>query len=213
MNNPYQPPTQQQPWSPQMVSPSGPVEDFTSIPKVFGVLSIIFASLVLLMSLLSACGSAVVVGSNDLLTQGQPTEAAKQMVELQKTIVPMYTFMLIQSLIFVFMSAFLLVIGIGQVRYKRWARAWSMYWGGLALFVLLIIVVLSFVYIGPMYKDMMAQMAKGMPSGSMPLQTSSMFGGMMGGMMGVMYLIFYSPYPALLLLFFNKDRVKAAMNR
>ena len=39
------------------------------------------------------------------------------------------------------------------------------------------------------------------------------FGSIFGGTFAVMTVIFYAPYPALMLLFFTRDHVRASMTR
>jgi hypothetical protein len=59
LENPYAPPAAaDSAWAPSNVPPSAPLIE-TSLPKTFGVLSIIFASLVLCFGLLSSCGGLV----------------------------------------------------------------------------------------------------------------------------------------------------------
>jgi hypothetical protein len=215
MQNPYTPPAGgEQEWQPQPGPEAGPPGVVSSAPKVFGVLSIIFASLILLFSLIGACSSAFgrsMGGGLGSLGGGQQTAQFKVMFQYMASI---YNYILIQQLIFLVMSAALLAIGIGQLKYKRWARSWSVYWGWAGLISLGVVLAISFFAVGPMYKEMFAAMAKNMPSGAMPMaKLSSGLGAMMGGAMGVMYLIFYSPYPILMLLFFNKANVKQAMDR
>lgn len=214
MQNPYEPPAGgEQDWQPADAPVTGPPGSVTSVPKVFGVLSIIFASLVLLFSLIGACSSAFgrSMGSSFGSLGGQQAAQFKVMMQYMSSI---YNYMLIQQLIFLLMSSALLAIGIGQVKYKRWARAWSVYWGWAALIALGVVLAISFFAVGPMYKEMFAAITKNVPSGSMPMaKLSSGMGSLMGGAMGVIYLIFYSPYPILMLLFFNKGNVKQAMDR
>ncbi len=215
MQNPYEPPAGgAQDWQPQQAPEPGPPGTLTSAPKVFGVLSIIFASLVLLFSLMGACSAAFgrSMGSTfDALGKGSQTAHFKVMMQHMASI---YNYILIQQLIFLFMSSALLAIGIGQVKYKRWARSWSIYWSWAALISLGVVLAISFLAIGPMYQEMFVAMNKSAPSGGMQMpELSSGMGALMGGAMGMVYLIFYSPYPLLQLLFFSKANVKQAMDR
>lgn len=212
MNNPYAPPAgAQQTWDPQGMPSDGPPGVVTAVPKVFGVLSITFASIQLLLSLFSACGSAF---GRSLGGMGNLPGATKQMPHMKvmfEHMATIYNYMLIQSLLFVVLSAMLLAIGIGQVKYRAWARAWTVYWALAAMVALVIILVISFAVVGPLYQKMFEAVAKASPSGAIPGALTNNMSALFGGSLGVVYLIFYSPYPILLLLFFTKPRVKQAM--
>jgi len=213
--NPYAPPAAgQTDWDPgvQAVGPGGEPAH-TSIPKVFGVLSIVFASLVLLGSLIGSCTGCVgskMSGLNKFNTGSGGTELRAQQAML-KHMGGVYSAIGIQSAIFAVMSGFLLAIGIGQLRYRRWARGWTVYWSGVAFVVLIGVVLLSIFLIGPAYQRMFDEMAKLSPSGQLPSQLSGSMSSLMGGTSGVMTVLFYAPYPILMLIYFTRDRVKAAM--
>ncbi|MCK5798027.1 MAG: hypothetical protein KAI47_12615 [Deltaproteobacteria bacterium] len=219
-DNPYTPPASSgASWDPQAspyrgapeVSPPGMV---SAVPKVFGVLSIIFGSMVLLFSLLGSCASAFGRNMGSLSNLPAHTKQAQNVQVMLQYMAKIYDYMLITQIIFLVMSSVLLAVGIGQVKYRRWARAWSVYWGWAAIAALAMMIIISVFLIGPMYKEMFTAMSKGMPSGAMPMgKIGSGMGGLMGGMFGIMYIIFYAPYPVLLLLYFSKTRVKEAMDR
>lgn len=212
MNNPYAPPAgAEQTWDPQGPSDAGPPGVVSAVPKVFGVLSITFASIQLLLSLFSACGSAFgrSLGGMGNLANTAKVPHMKVMFEHMATI---YNYMLIQSLLFVVLSAMLLAIGIGQLKYRAWARAWTVYWALAAMVALVIILAISFAVVGPLYQKMFEAVAKASPSGAIPGALTNNMSALFGGSLGVVYLIFYSPYPILLLLFFTKPRVKQAMD-
>jgi hypothetical protein len=167
----------------------------TSLPKVMGVLSIVFGSLMLMGGLFGSCTALL----------GQKTE----MMESMATI---YTVTGVQNLVMALMSALLLAIGIGQLRYRQWARIWSVRWALAALVAVLAIVVLSFAVIGPLYQEMMTSISKHSAEGGPPMNFGSGFGAMMGGTFGVISIIFLSPYPILMLIFFSRPHVKLAMS-
>jgi hypothetical protein len=211
--NPYSPPNAAQaPYrEPEQVPQNQPS---TAIPKVFGILSIIFASMVLLFGLLGSCmgfafRSLGNLGSS-LPQSGQAGEQARIMMEYMGTI---YFYIGIQSLAFAAMSAWLLTIGIGQLRYRRWARNHTIYWSIAAFVVLVAVVVFSFAFIGPAYQRMFEAMAKSAPSGALPSAFTGTMSGLVGGSTGITMLIFYAPYPILLLIYFTRPRVIAAMNQ
>ncbi|MBW2736336.1 MAG: hypothetical protein JRH20_28445 [Deltaproteobacteria bacterium] len=186
----------------------------TSVPKVFGILSIIFASLLLIFGLLSGCvgmafDSITNLGSN-LPQGGQGAANAKLMM---KHLGQIYFYMGIQGFAFAAMSAVLLAIGIGQLRYRRWARPWTVNWSIAAIVMLLAMVVFSFAVIGPAYQTMFESIANAGPSGAMPsAMMGSKVSNMVGGTSGVMMLVLYVPYPILQLIYFTRPRVAAVMN-
>src|SRR5690349_18673029 len=107
----------------------------TGIPKIFGTLSIVFASLTLLWGLIALCMlfGAVMVDKFDTLVPkdgGSIGEGEKQVFHLLKSI---YLGIGLHGVILTVMSSLLLAIGIGQLRYRAWARTWSVYWGIAAL--------------------------------------------------------------------------------
>jgi hypothetical protein len=215
--NPYQAPVADlvQPY----VAPAGPPEHLARAPKVFGVLSIVFASIVMLGGLMGliAGAAASVVGSAGELTAGAEGGNA----DLQKAklfmgpMVDVYRGISYQSIILTVMSIVLLIIGIGQVRYRKWARSWSVYWGGAALACVAAMIAISMLIITPAYSEMFAGLARMAPDqrGVTSASIGSGFMGMLGGSLAVFTVIFYAPYPLLMLYFFSRDNVRASMAR
>lgn len=215
MTNPYAPPESgDQPYREPAVGVVEPVQGpRTAIPKVFGILSIIFASLLLIFGLLTGCmGMAFDSISNLGANMPQGSKAAEQTKLMMDHLGQIYFYMGLQGFAFALMSAVLLAVGIGQVRYRRWARGWSVNWSIAALVMLVGMLVLSFAVIGPAYQAMFDAIAEAGPSGAMPSAMGSKISGMVGGTSGVMMLVFYAPYPILQLIYFTRPRVVAAMD-
>jgi hypothetical protein len=126
-----------------------------------------------------------------------------------------YTAGAINSGLFVAFSALLLAIGIGQVGYRRWARAASVYWGAGALVSLVVMSVVLFTMVGPVYDrifELAGQAAHTDPELRRMMAAADM--GPIAGAGGTLFLVlFFAPYPILLLAFFTKSRVKEAMVR
>jgi len=215
--NPYQAPVADlvQPY----VAPAGPPEELARSPKVFGVLSIVFASIVMVGGLLGlmAGAAASVMGSTGELTAG--AEGGNDDMQKAKVfmgpMVDVYRGVSYQSIILTVMSVALLVIGIGQVRYRRWARGGSVYWGGAALACVAAMIAISMLIITPAYAAMFAGLARMAPDarGVASASMGNGFMGMMGGSLAVFTVILYAPYPLLLLYFFSRDNVRASMTR
>ena len=174
----------------------------TSVPKVFGVLSIVFAAITLLSGLMwtTMGGLPWLIGG---FAKNDPK--ADEILGPMKTI---YGGIGAIGLVLVVMSAFLIAIGVGQLKYRRWARSWSVWWGELALLGVVGMIAISLLAIGPGYREMMTA-ATSLP-GHAPTDMgmlSSVFGGMFSGM----FVLFYAPYPILLVAFFTREKVRDAM--
>lgn len=209
--NPYAPPgTAATEWAP--AAPSEAHVAPSSAPKVFGILSIIFASIVLLFGLIQSCSG---LAAPVMTKVGQIAPAgdskARELQSMMSLMATVYTAIGIQGLALTIMSALLLAIGVGQLRYREWAGRWSVYWAGLALVVLAGMVALSFLLIGPAYQKMFETAARAAPSGALPSSMGSSLGSLFGGTFGGMMIFFYAPYPILMLIFFTRDRVRATM--
>ena len=212
-SNPYAPPAASDAqWDPAMsATAAAPIP--TAIPKVFGVLSIVFGSLMLLGGLIGACTGFIGQGFTGMGSKlpgagGQEAEMVRVMMKYLGTI---YAAMGVQSLVFAAMSGWLLAIGIGQARYRRWACRWAVYWGSTALVVLVGMILVSVLWIGPAYSAMFTEIGRSAPSGTLPAGLTSSLSGLFGGTSGAMTAIFYGPYPILLLVYFTRDRVRAVM--
>jgi len=187
----------------------------TSAPKVFGVLSIIFASIVMLFGLLASCGGLLggsVTQFGDMAGAAGGSKAA-ELRAVFSTVGTIYTAMGIQGLVLTILSSLLLAIGVGQLRYRAWACRWSVYWGGLALVAVAGMVAVSMLLIGPAYQKMIETMAHAAPSGAIPMGMAGGMSKLMGGSSSIITVIFYAPYPILMLIFFTRETVKAAMDR
>jgi hypothetical protein len=208
--NPYAPPTAAaSSWAPSPAPDYAPVH--SGAPKVFGVLSIIFASITLFFSLFQSCGGLAAQGISrfgEMVPNADKAREIKAVIGLMGTV---YTVIGIEGIVFMIMSALLLAIGIGQLRYREWAGRWSVYWGGIALACVAGMVALAFLFIGPTYQKFFELMAKATPTGAMPSGMGSSIGSLMGGTFGVIMIFFYAPYPILMLAFFSRDRVRSCM--
>ncbi|MFO0746898.1 MAG: hypothetical protein U1F43_14685 [Myxococcota bacterium] len=195
-------------------------------PKVLGILSIIFASITLLGSLMTTCGGLAGNSITDMQLEAGGARIGIDGNELgmsQREIFTMvkdelggiYTYSAIIGIAFVVMSAWLLALGIGQVGYRRWARGQTVVWGWLAIAVLVAFVVLTIAIIGPAYQHMFDFIGK--HAGERGMGGLRMSMGSMGTMASAGAAIFgvflFLPYPIILLAFFSKDRLKQGMTR
>lgn len=186
----------------------------TAVPKVFGILSIIFASLMILFSLPTSCMSLAgpAMGTlGQIVPDDDPNAAAVQ--GMMESIGTAYTAMGVQGLLLLVMSSILLAVGIGQVRYRRWAAEWSVYWGIGGLVSVGLMIALMLGVVGPAYEQMFATIAETDSTAQLPEGFGSFLGSAIGGWTALMTVIFYAPYPLLMVIFFKRPNVQAAMNQ
>jgi hypothetical protein len=173
----------------------------TRVPRTLGILSIVFASIVLFSSLFGVVGLVVPV----LLRHAPPSGGAaeRQTLEMMSR---MYLMMGLVSAILMVMSAALLALGIGQLRYRAWAAVWTVRWAIVALGCVIVMAILvSQMFTGGFFQ-MLA--AKSPDAAVGARQVERMF----GAVYAAMIIVFYSPYPILLAAFFSRARVRAAMS-
>ncbi len=209
-NNPYAPPQTSDAGGPPPLQPSGmPVQ--SSVPKVFGVLSIVFASVIGLCGLGGSCSFAAAGFAGSMSKYGGADAKLEEMRPMMDAMKTVYTGFGCQGLILLGMSIWLLVLGIGQYRYRAWASKQSVTWGLVALIALGIMVVLSVVVIGPAYKNMFEAIAHAAPRGGEMPKMPSGVGAMLGGSLAAMMVLFYAPYPILMIAMFSRENVRGAM--
>jgi hypothetical protein len=209
----YQPPTADLPH--EEPARSLQPHERSGAPKVFGVLSIIFASLTLFFSAIGLLATAATSSLQNVasVSPAEP-EKAEQLSAMMAPMAKVYRGLGLQSLILFVMSALLLAIGIGQLRYRAWACRWSVYWGAAGLAGVALLVAISLLIISPAYGELFESAARLKPqTDGQPGLPPSMGGltAVFGGTFAILSVIVYAPYPALMLLFFRRDRVRASM--
>lgn len=183
-------------------------------PKAYGVLSIIFGSIVLLFSLLGSCtqlaqkdrgqltGALMGMGSGD--PKGVSAAWDKYMATTRSV-------GLASSAVYLLMSGGLLIIGIGQLRYRRWARSSSVYWGLAALLVLAVVILVNRLIVAPAGRELFEALSHS-SKGSLESMMSSMMGSMFtSSWFMIVTVILYAPYPLLLLATFTRPAIRDAM--
>jgi hypothetical protein len=173
----------------------------TTVPRTFGILSIVFASLVLVGSLFGLLGLLVPMFAAHAPPPTRPEDA--QALQLVST---MYLGIGVISAILSVMSALLIALGIGQLRYRRWAAVWSVRWGVVALGAVVVMAIL-------MTTTMRSTIGSiGGLTGSGNAGAARQVGTAFGAVYAAMMVLCYSPYPILLLAYFSRARVRAAMS-
>jgi hypothetical protein len=213
LRSPYEPPMADlsQPGGEAPIQP----HERSGAPKVFGVLSIIFASLMLFFSAIGLLATAATSSLENIGSISSPdAEKTEQLNAMMRPMAKVYRGLGLQSLILFVMSALLLAIGIGQLRFRAWACRWSVYWGAAGLVCVGLLVAISLLLISPAYGELFESAARLKPQADgQPALPTSMGGltAMFGGTFAVLSVIVYAPYPALMLLFFTRARVRASM--
>jgi uncharacterized membrane protein len=173
----------------------------TRVPRTFGILSIVFASIVLVSSLFGVLGLMVPA----LIAHAPPPRPEdKQALEFVSR---MYTAMGIISVMLAVMSGALLALGIGQLRYRQWAHVWTVRWGIVALGVVVIMAIVMAKFFTSSIFDVMAQN----PNTASDQAAMRGVGNAFGAIYASMIVVFYAPYPILLMIFFSRRHVRAAM--
>jgi hypothetical protein len=173
----------------------------TAVPRTFGILSIVFASVVLVGSLFGLLGLVVPV-----LLKHAPPPSRPEDAQALAMVSSMYLGMGMISAILSVMSALLLALGIGQLRYRAWAAVWSVRWGVVALGAVVVMAIL-------MTKTMSSTLGSLASTANVNADAAAArnVGSMIGVVYAAMMVLFYSPYPILMLAYFSRDRVRAAM--
>jgi hypothetical protein len=169
-------------------------------PRTLGILSIIFGALVAGQSFLSIVLGGAMSGMMSGMMRG--VSGSAQATAMEQYLHAIRLPSLMQSLVFLGMSVWLILIGVGQRRYRAWAARHSVIWGVVGLVVLVGVVVMYLVVIGPAAERMMAGISHG--------RMANPFGSLMrwAGLFGV---IIYVPYPIILLVTFRKPAIVSAM--
>jgi hypothetical protein len=166
-------------------------------PKVLGVLSIIFGSLITLSSLVGILFADAFRPKGIFV--GEHVERA-----FADFYAATHTVSMLQGAVFLILSIALIVIGTGQLGYKAWARRASVTWSVIAFVVLAGAFFVYLLVTGPATARMMDTMRQDM--GGVPNM-----GGFIGGAASVLMLVFYAPYPIILLVSATRPATIAAM--
>ena len=172
----------------------------TAVPRTFGTLSIVFASLVLVSSVFGMLSLVVPILASHAPPSAKPGDA--EALELMSS---MYLGIGIISCILAVMSGLLLALGIGQLRYRKWAAVWSVRWAVVAIGAVVVMAILM----TTMMRSTVGSVAT--LGGVANPQAAREVGSMFGLVYASMVVVFYSPYPILMLVYFSRERVRAAM--
>jgi hypothetical protein len=169
----------------------------STTPRTLGTLSIVFGALIAFLSLIGLVAGKQ-FGSMMRVQPSQRDAFNAYLHEVHGASMAISTLMLVMSLI-------LVAVGIGQRGYRRWAVQASVAWGIAALVVLVINAVVQFTVMIPALDRFIAAITHG---GRIVVP--------MGGIMkvsAIMGLVFYAPFPIILISAFRKAANVTAMDQ
>ncbi|HUJ59857.1 MAG TPA: hypothetical protein VLX92_15240 [Kofleriaceae bacterium] len=164
-------------------------------PRTLGTLSIIFGSVVSLLSLVGLVVGRQLAGF---------TVRASQQEAFERYLREVHGASRLLSALMLMMSIALIYIGLQQRAYKRAAVRASITWGIVALAVLVVQIFVQLTVIGPAldrFVDAISQGPQIVPMSGI-MKFSSLFG-----------VAFYAPYPIILIATFRKPKFVAIMDQ
>ena len=187
-------------------------------PLTLGVLCIVFGSATALWKgfqlLLNGMSGSTMKGFTSLMAAaprrpGQPDPAVllAKTEAMVKQLLPYTSALLGAMLLF---SLALIVIGIGMYKRQMWARTAAIGWSALALVYVLVEIVVQLTVIQPRTREMMKEMLASMPEGGAGgAAMMNAIGGAQGVIVVAAALLFWAPFPIVLLIL-NGRRSAAA---
>lgn len=184
------------------------------VPRVFGILSIIFSCLVFVMVLLKSLSMVTYTPQLEGAVYGQDIGDTKA---TQQALVAFYEATRVPKAVtagsYAIMSLVLFLIGLGQLRYRPWALRWTWIWSAAGLVVLFATGWIEIGWIQPKALELQAALAAAAKGGGQQAQMMAMVAGIMTGSttLALLKMALYLPYPIILLIYFTRARVKASL--
>lgn len=169
----------------------------SSIPKVFGIINIVYGAL----GMFSAVAS---VGALALMKSIIPEGQLKEFDALMKAYEGIAHYAYIDVVIKVVLGLVLIVAGIGLLRKRSWAAGTTIFW---AVARMVIAIAMVFVMAAPVrvFQEKVNEIG---PAGGPDMQK---FQEMANGAGNVMTIVMVSIYPILCIIFLSKKRVKQSL--
>ena len=176
-------------------------------PVTLGVLSMVFGGLV---AAYSAAGIALSSFSGTFLGNlgalarrapqrpGEPDPAVlfSRIGEMTRELAPYNNALLAGKVLF---SLALVAIGYGLYKRQRWGRSGALAWSVLALLYLGAELIVRIGVIQPRMDEMLRHLFSSMPDGALDAAKVQALGNTQGAVAVIMSLVFYAPFPILLL--------------
>lgn len=192
--NPYQSPSAEQ------TGPPSPPAQPSGIPKVFGILHIIYAALGGLLALLGLGGGALMKAMFQEATK-VAREEGQDISKVTGALDSLITISMVQSVVAIVFAALLLVAGIKLLKYQDSGRKLSNIW---AISRMVVAIPLAFMAIS-------AQATLQEEIQNLSRETSAIDMSAMAGVGGLIGVVLVCIYPVLSLIFLNKEKSKAAL--
>lgn len=177
-------------------------------PVTLGVLCIVFGGVTALWKgfglFLNSMSGSTLKGFGALMAAaprrpGQPDPAVlmAKSQEMVKQLAPYTNALLAVMLLF---SIALIVIGVGLYKRQSWARSAAIGWSVLGLFYVLAEIVVQLTVIQPRTREMMKEMFASMPDAAAGGAMMQAVGSAQGAIVVVTALLFWAPFPIVLLI-------------
>ena len=166
-------------------------------PRTLGLLSIIFGSIVAVMSFFGLVAGTQVGGMM------QTTASQKEYFDIYME--QTHTVAVAQSAIMLLMSIILIYVGTGQRKYMRWAVGATMKWSIAGLVYLLANAVVQFTVVMPALDRFVASISHGGLE-SLPMGGIMKFSALIG-------IAMYAAYPLVMIAAFRKPQNVASMDQ
>ncbi|MDB4966088.1 MAG: hypothetical protein JWN44_1777 [Myxococcales bacterium] len=175
-------------------------------PLTLGVLCIVFGGVTALWKgfglFLNGMSGSTMKGLTALMGaaprrpgQPDPSVMMAKTEQMVKALAP-YTSALLAAM--VLFSAALIVIGVGLYKRQSWARSGAIGWSVLALFYVVAEIVVQLTIIQPRTRAMMQEMFSTIPNGGGAMMQA--VGSAQGAIVVVTALLFWAPFPIVLLI-------------
>lgn len=165
----------------------------SSIPKVFGIIHIIYAGLGILTA---AASVGAVAAMKAFIPEGQ----AKELDTMLKAYESMANYAYVDVLIKVIFGIVLIVAGIGLLKKKSWSVGLSIFW---SIARMVTMIVFTIVLAGP--TKAFQEKVQAASSGGAEMQEFQQMATGIGNIVGVVMVCIY---PVLCIIFLSKKRVK-----
>lgn len=173
----------------------------TSIPKVFGIIHIVYACIGMIGAVIGVGAflvmKAVLSSAGDEMAEMEPVLDAYSTLEI-------YTY--VDAGVKVVLGIMLLVAGIGLLKRKLWAQKVSIFWAVVRIVIAIVMTVATY-GASLEFQEKMGEVSQNQPGQI----DQSQFQSSIQGVSSVFGVIFISIYPVLTIIFLSKKVVKDSL--